>query len=613
MPKPNSKAPSTPPARGRTRGRKAAAPSRLFDVTSSARRSREGVAEFVALEQIKLAKNPRRDISPEGIERLAGMLMGTGQLLPAIGRRVSAQEVLVYAGQRRLLAAQRSAELAGTPGFEGLKPVVVLWVLLLDYTPTERDIRRIQAQENQHEELSMRDKQDQFNDCWLDRVGLDEEARIASACEELGISAKLGWNLRRQLTLPQELRARIAERPSGDELSITMANELAAMNEISPSLMAAVAARISTAEHHHQALSSMGAFVQRTVVENENLYAVRLEEGRAVLDAHEQIERARAHLSASERETLVGVMGCESDKLENELQALSARAEAQMFKLDVDGALRDRAATGRYAWVHRRGADYADAMWVIAPEFMIGAIYDAIGDGEGADAKDESYFGAAGVRDEDTAEAVKQDRARRAEARERQDQAANSNLGLGYDIERGLLEPRGEQLDALRSIIARLLVVHYPAVIAYGAGWSTRERQQPVGDTGRFEPKQIDAIVDAELQRALEDPDPLRGIAQLVCRWAAAFVLDPNGVPRTTGLGSDRMTRKLQAALPAGESPLREAVWQLMRPMLSPHLSDINRDAFVLDTTLAPAADLQTLRADSALADIDLGDEQSAA
>src|ERR1019366_4289163 len=80
-----------------------------------------------------------------------------------------------------------------------------------------------------------------------------------------------------------------------------------------------------------------------------------------------------------------------------------------------------------------------------------------------------------------------------------------------------------------------------------------------------------------------------------------------------TGLGSDRMTRKLQAALPAGESPLREAVWQLMRPMLSPHLSDINRDAFVLDTTLAPAADLQTLRADSALADIDLGDEQSAA
>ena len=101
MPKPNSKAPSTPPARGRTRGRKAAAPSQLFDVTSSARRSREGVAEFVALEQIKLAKNPRRDISPEGIDRLAGMLMGTGQLLPAIGRRVSAQEVLVYAGQRR--------------------------------------------------------------------------------------------------------------------------------------------------------------------------------------------------------------------------------------------------------------------------------------------------------------------------------------------------------------------------------------------------------------------------------------------------------------------------------------------------------------------------------
>jgi hypothetical protein len=612
MPKPNSKAASPAPPR-RARARKTAPPTRLFDVTSSARRSIDGVVDYIPLDQIDLAQNPRRDISPEGIDRLAGMLMGTGQLLPAIGRRVAPDKVLVYAGQRRLLAARRSSELAGSAGYEQLKPVVVLLVLLLDYTPTASDIRRIQAQENQHEELSMRDKQDQFNDCWLDRVGLGEDARLASVCEELGISAKLGWNLRRQLTLPQELRARIAERPTGDQLSITMANQLAEMNEISPSLMEAVAARISTSEHHYQALSGMGAFVQRTVVENENLYAVRLEEGRAVLDAHEEIERARAHLTASERETLLEVLGCEADKLDVELQALSARAEAQMFKLDVDGALRDRAASGRYAWVHRRGADYADAMWVIAPEFMIGAIYDAIGDRDGVNAKDESYFGSARVSDEDTRLAVKEDQARRAEARKLQDQAANSNLGLGYDIATGLLEPRGEQLDALRSIVARLLAMHYPTVIAYGAGWTTRERQQPVGDTGRFEPKQIDAIVDAELQRALEDPDPLRGIAQLVCRWAAAFVIDPNGVPRTTGLGSDRMTRKLQAALPAGESPLRDAVWQLMRPMLSPHLGEINRDAFVIDATLAPAADLETLRADSALADIDLGEEQHAA
>ena len=55
----------------------------------------------------------------------------------------------------------------------------------------------------------------------------------------------------------------------------------------------------------------------------------------------------------------------------------------------------------------------------------------------------------------------------------------------------------------------------------------------------------IDAIVEAELERALAEPDPLRGIAALVARCAAAFVLDPDGVTRTKVLGSERMSRKL--------------------------------------------------------------------
>ena len=90
-------------------------------------------------------------------------------------------------------------------------------------------------------------------------------------------------------------------------------------------------------------------------------------------------------------------------------------------------------------------------------------------------------------------------------------------------------------------------------MIAYGAGWTDPERQQPVGDTGRHEPRHPDAILDAELQRALDDPDPLRGIAQLTARWAAAFVLDPDGVTRTKALGSERMARKLRDALPGGD------------------------------------------------------------
>ena len=108
-----------------------AVPSRLFDVTNAQHRAFEGALEWIPLEQITLAKNPRRDISPEGIDRLAGMLMG-GQLQATIGRRTAPEQVLLYAGQRRFLAAKRSHELAGGEGYEGRKPVAVLLVLLLD-------------------------------------------------------------------------------------------------------------------------------------------------------------------------------------------------------------------------------------------------------------------------------------------------------------------------------------------------------------------------------------------------------------------------------------------------------------------------------------------------
>jgi hypothetical protein len=63
------------------------------------------------------------------------------------------------------------------------------------------------------------------------------------------------------------------------------------------------------------------------------------------------------------------------------------------------------------------------------------------------------------------------------------------------------------------AIVCHLLVRHYRELIAYGAGWTDPERQQPVGNTGRHEPRQLDAIVDAELDRALADPDPLRAVA----------------------------------------------------------------------------------------------------
>ena len=159
----------------------------------------------------------------------------------------------------------------------------------------------------------------------------------------------------------------------------------------------------------------------------------------------------------------------------------------------------------------------------------------------------------------------------------------------------------------------RLLARHYREVIAYGAGWTDPDRQQPVGDTGRHEPRQIDAIVDAELQRALKDPDPLRGIAQLVTRWGAAFLLDPDGVTRTKTLGSERMARKLRDALPGGEHPLRAAAWELMRPMLSPRLAALHRDAFITDSTTETTVDLAAHRSESRLDELDLDDHDTEA
>ncbi len=146
-------------------------------------------------------------------------------------------------------------------------------------------------------------------------------------------------------------------------------------------------------------------------------------------------------------------------------------------------------------------------------------------------------------------------------------------------------------------------------MIAYGAGWTDPARQQAVGDTGRHEPRHIDAIVAAELDRALEDPDPLRGITHLVARWGAAFVLDPDGVTRTKTLGTERMARKLRDALPGGDQPLRAAVWAFVRPILSPRLIALNKDAFVLDSGIESTVDLGTQCSDSDLAEFDLGDE----
>ena len=582
----------------------------LFDVTTVPRTPVEGTIERIGLDHLELAPNPRTHISTDSIQSLAGLLMRSGQLIPCIGHRPDPNQptVRLYDGQRRLLAARASHELAGADGFEGLAPVLTLIVVLLDHEPTPDEIRRIQAQANQREELTLVDQQQQFADCWHARAGLREDERMLVVCADLGISPKRAHNLRRQLTLPEPIRERVAERPAGPQLSVTMANRLADMHDVAPELTQAVAQRITSTDLHDSAVRDLGAFVHRTIVEDEHTYAVRIDDG-ALLDAAEQIERARPHLTPTARKQLARILACEPGKLDRELDTLTARARAKALKITITADTRDRARVGRFAYVHRRGADFADGIWVVNPLFMIDLAHEQLKNhNDEPAAHEETFFAGASLDDDELRSAGQEDREYRKAQRLRQAEATNSNLGLGHDLRAGLMDPTPRQLHALRAIVCHLLAHHHRDVIAYGAGWTDQDRQRPVGDTGRHEPRQVDAILDAELERALEDPDPLRGIARLTASWAAAFALDPDGITRTKTLGTDRMARKLGDALPGGPGPLRAAVWEFLRPMLSPRLAALHRSTFVFDEPLQSTVELDKHRSASNLDELDLDD-----
>ena len=211
--------------------------------------------------------------------------------------------------------------------------------------------------------------------------GLPDPARMAVVCADLGISAGKGHSLRRQLALPDAIRERVAERPTGDRLSVRMAHRLADMHDVAPELAAAVAARVTTSDLHDQALRDLGGFVHRTVVENDDVYAVRIDDG-VLLDAAEQIERARRHLTAAQPPHAAARARCTPDKLDTELDTLAARARSHALKLRVDGTLRDRAANGRYAWTFDRGQDFAAGIWLVDPVFMLDTARQQLADAD---------------------------------------------------------------------------------------------------------------------------------------------------------------------------------------------------------------------------------------
>ena len=582
----------------------------LFDVTTIPRTPVEGAIERIGLDHLELAPNPRTHISTDSIQSLAGLLMRCGQLIPCVGHRPDPNQptVRLYDGQRRLLAARASHQLAGADGFEGLAPILTLIVLLLDHEPGPDEIRRIQAQANQREELTLVDQQQQFADCWHARAGLREDERILVVCADLGISPKRAHNLRRQLTLPEPIRERVAERPTGPQLSVTMANRLADMHDVAPELTQAVAQRITRTDLHDSAARDLGAFVHRTIVEDEHTYAVRIDDG-ALLDAAEQIERARPHLTPTARKQLARILACEPGKLDRELDTLTARARAKALKITITAEVRDRARVGRFAYVHRRGQDFADGIWVVNPLFIIDLAHEQLKNhSDEPAAHEETFFAGASLDDDELRSAGQEDREYRKAQRLRQAEATNSNLGLGHDLRAGLMDPTPP--PASRAHSDRLPPARPPPprsdrlrrrLDRPRPPTASRRHRPPRTTTTRRHPRR-------RTQARARGPRPAPRHRPAHRQLGRRLRTRPRRRHPPTTLGTHRMTRKLADALPGGPNPLRAAVWEFIRPMLSPRLAALHRSTFVFDEPLQSTVELDKHRAASNLDELDLDD-----
>ena len=522
----------------------------LFDVTDIAQPTVEGRLERVALEHLTLAPNPRRQLSTEGIERLAGLLMRTGPADPVHRPAPTPRATHGGAVRRPAPAARRPSQPPAGRHRRLRRPRpgrARLIVLLLDHDPSGEEIRRIQAQANNTEALSLVDQQTQFADCWQARATLHDDDRIIAVCADLGISAKKAHNLRRQLTLPEPIRERVADRPAGAQLSVTMANRLADMHDVAPQLTEAVAGRITS-----RRAARPGAPRPRRVRaphRRRRPAHLRRPDRRRRAAGRRRPARARPRPAHRRRRPRAG--------------RPAARLRARHARVRARRADRARPDTGAETAHHRRdprprARPGASRSCTTADPTSPPASGSSTRSSSSTSSTTSSTTTTRTRRHAKTrsspapaspttscAQAAHDDQARKQQARLHQAEATRRNLGLGHDLRAGLMDPTPGQLQALKAIICHLLAAHYRDVIAFGAGWTDQQRQQPVGDTGRHEPRHPDAILDAELQHALDDPDPLRGIAQLTARWAAAFLLDPDGITRTKTLGTDRMARKL--------------------------------------------------------------------
>jgi hypothetical protein len=119
-------------------------------------------------------------------------------------------------------------------------------------------------------------------------------------------------------------------------------------------------------------LCDLGGFVHGSVVKNDDVYAVAIDDG-VLLDAAEQLKHARRYRTAAQRAQAAAALGCKGDRLDVELDARRPRPQPR-----PEAARRRRAARPRRQWPLRldvdRGPDFAAGIWVIDPVFVIDTV-----------------------------------------------------------------------------------------------------------------------------------------------------------------------------------------------------------------------------------------------
>jgi len=557
----------------------------------------EGEFERVPLQFIEVApNNPRRQFSTTGIDRLAMALMCKGQLNPAIGYRPEGKQVLIYDGQRRVLAAARSHELLKDAPDSALKGVSHVLVHILDHEPSQAELRVIRAQANWSEQLSSADQQEQFQLCWDERIGMSEEDRMAHVCMDLGISIRKGAELRKQLRLPEEIRSRIATGAAKDgQITSRLASDLVPMFNASPQLAEAVADQVTSTELLRSALGDLSMFVHKTLLDRPDVYATRLEPG-ADISCELELARIRGAIERGGRHAEAAqVLGVNEGDLGGQLDNLEFQAGENRTHVQVTVDMRARVIGYGGAYELDRGAEFASGIWCCEPVLMLDILNEEIVKGPQHAGDKRGFFSAAQIASEDMASAAGD----KSTLEQRKVAARLRNMELGQTVNAALVDPSNQLLHAVQKGLVELIASEYGDLLAFGAGWTNHDYQQPVGGTSRTEPKDQQVIVDQLVEKACADGDPLNGLAKMFSELAKAFVLDPEGLTATKALGYDRMEKRLSAV--RSQAPgLAQAVWDMIGGSLKEEEKSVWRDQLI------PGEDNSTVDLEAANAEISL-------